>query len=249
MSSSINRTNTSTRSVYAEPSGLKKVAMKVWLNWSKVVNKLRYVSEACLDSDEITEELFDDDPNDGTAAKDNGGQNGQVPGVTLCNPNVVNELHSVENDGMMEAEEAISPSKNTPNLEDKLSMDDITSGSNDRSDSGSAGDVTAAAFCGGEQLWKEQNREWLTPAPENATMQGQIRLLKRRQQQDLCNHVLSRDYPIVYRNLVVHNRTLKRPMNLSDLTKVLDYGWNWDRAERSRPPPPELGVRYRSYNG
>ena len=43
-----------------EPSTIRRFILKVWMTWSRIMDRLRFISDVCLDSDEITEELFDE---------------------------------------------------------------------------------------------------------------------------------------------------------------------------------------------
>ncbi|GME83620.1 unnamed protein product [Ambrosiozyma monospora] len=85
-------------------------------------------------------------------------------------------------------------------------------------------------FIGGEELWKLQNEEWLKPSPENATLEGKHKLQQRLSNMELRKYVATKDYYIVYKNLVINNRSLKKPMNLRDLLNVVEAGWTWTRV-------------------
>ncbi|GMF00237.1 unnamed protein product [[Candida] boidinii] len=85
-------------------------------------------------------------------------------------------------------------------------------------------------FSNGEELWKLQNEEWLTPSSENDTRQGKLLLQKKVHDQEIKHCISSKDYHIVYKNLVINNKKLKKPMNLKDLVKVIEAGWNWTKV-------------------
>ncbi|VEU24403.1 DEKNAAC105539 [Brettanomyces naardenensis] len=261
----------------SKPSALKKLVMKLWMNWARVLNRIRLMSEACLDSDEITDGLFDDDDGElslkkiksilsPSESKKGAGCSqckcgGKACGET-CDCHQKEELTGLKDTSIPKS---LQPTSKRTTLEDKLSLDtsattseftspkgsinrhnnNTTTESEPTSDPDTSVPLTKEPFIGGEKLWKEQNRAWLTPAPEKTTMQGKLRLMKKQQSQDIRNHVIARDYPIVYRNLVIHNRTLKKPMNLKDLMRVLDVNWNWNRlSEAGAVVPRSRGYPY-----
>ncbi|KAG7814175.1 hypothetical protein KL921_000449 [Ogataea angusta] len=206
--------------VGCEPSRLRKALLKVSFTWATFVSRLRSISEACLESDEITEQLFDDD--------------------------------SDSNSTRIQEYEPIKPSEVQRDLlEKKLANDDketCSTGSpltttrltSPQSSAVSGGDESSAApdkegtltpFCGGEELWKIQNQQWLKPIAEYTTLEGKLKLQKRLRSQDLRHYVSSKDYHIIYRNLVIDGRSLKQPMNLRDLLRVVEAGWEWSRVQ------------------
>ncbi|QPG76116.1 hypothetical protein FOA43_003502 [Brettanomyces nanus] len=233
------------------PSGVRKFVLSIWIRWSKLINRIRYISEACMDSDEITDELFDDSTVTVTGSQYNG-QNNDNCNCKVCRcrgstSKCQNKVTTGDASNTRSLPSTVRAHKMIT-LEDRLSFGDTTGTTSDNrhaisltSESETTSEPrskeilmlhenSSQPFIGGEKLWDAQNRAWLTPSTENATIQGQMRLLKKQQAQELRNHVVSRDYPIVYRNLVVQNRALKHPLNLRDLMKVLEVGWNWSRT-------------------
>ena len=229
-------------SQHREPSILRRLAFKAWLAWSRVMNRLRLISDVCLDSDEITEELFDDDGDDSTRRKfssflrnsgkngDNKVSNGQKR-ICRCGPDVSKDIINSD----------ILSNNTTPQT---IQASDLRSGTIEKDSSAldsSLNDVTTKGakednsidpshvpFAGGEALWRAQNKEWLKPAREYSDIQGRVKLMKRQREHELRSHGMKRDYPIVYQNLVVQGRALKQPMNLKDLIKVLTTDWAYE---------------------
>lgn len=194
---------------YVPHSGLKKLITKLWMVWLRAVGRIRFISQACLDSDEIADEMFDSDDHK-SKVRECGCHSSKCRCVKSDSQNAIRDK-STEGDRNVESKISINPN-------------DLKNGK---------------PFTGGEELWNKQHEQWLKPSPENVAVEGKMKLLKRQQSRDIRRQVGTRDYPVVYRNLVLNDRILKNPMNLRDLIKVLEVGWAYDSfltsSRRSHP--------------
>ncbi|GMG41688.1 unnamed protein product [Ambrosiozyma monospora] len=289
-------------------SKLRRNLLKVSYLYSNIINKLKLITDVCLDSDEITEELFDSsnsESEDDFSRLDNHLANNNnlnfnkeksLPSLPLSQVNNSNS-NSLTQPQLQPQQSATATattnnttSANTANpstsgklansttttthrttLEDKMSLDDNDnentnsntssaiatptntstnatsdvesqpqssnikcSNTNSKSNANHARTITpqkpTEPFIGGEELWKLQNQEWLKPSPENSTLEGKHKLQQRLSSLELRKYVATKDYYIVYKNLVINNRSLKKPMNLRDLLNVVEAGWTWTRV-------------------
>ncbi|KAF6014274.1 hypothetical protein HII13_000619 [Brettanomyces bruxellensis] len=217
-----------------EPSTIRRFIFKAWMTWSRIMDRLRFISDVCLDSDEITEELFDD--GDGStrlgvkadSSRGNVAPNGDRGNCKTCKcpenkcrcgPAVSKRYQQLGHvkSATLEKDSSILDS----------SLNEVSTKRAKEAHENSI-DSSLTPFTGGEDLWNAQNREWLRPSPEYSDIQGKVKLMKRMREHELRSHVMKRDYPIVYQNLVLQGRALKQPMNLKDLIKVLTTDWAYE---------------------
>ncbi|KAH3661694.1 hypothetical protein OGAPHI_006544 [Ogataea philodendri] len=208
-----------------EPTRLKRALLKLSYGWSNFVNKLRVLSEVCLESDEITQELFDDTSSSST-------------GVEEYQPIQPSELKKDQLEHKLALDDRETASSGSPNMATRLTSPSTSALSGDSETKCQEEEDSLTPFAGGEALWNIQHERWLKPKEEYSSLEGELKLQKRMKSQDLKHHVLLKDYYIIYRNLVVDGKSLKRPMNLRDLLRVVEAGWNWtrvhDNSQRSR---------------
>ncbi|KAG7712581.1 hypothetical protein KL948_000451 [Ogataea haglerorum] len=208
--------------VGCEPSRLRKTLLKLSFSWASFVSRLRSISEACLESDEITEQLFDDDSDSNSAGV---GEYEPVIPSELPREVLANKLANDDKE-TCSTSSPFTTTRLTSPQSSAVSRGEETSDTRDK-------EGTLTPFCGGEELWKIQNQQWLKPIAEYATLEGKLELQKRLRSQDLKHHVSSKDYHIIYRNLVIEGRSLKQPMNLRDLLRVVEAGWERNRVQES----------------
>ncbi len=231
-----------------EPSTIRRFILKAWMAWSRIMDRLRFISDVCLDSDEITEELFDDgDGSTRQGVKADSSRGNVRPNSSKgncntckcpenkcrCGPAVSKDINNSDVLSNNTTPQTIQASDvKSATLEKDSSVLDSSlnevSTKGAKEDHENSIDSSLTPFTGGEDLWNAQNREWLRPSPEYSDIQGKVKLMKRMREHELRSHVMKRDYPIVYQNLVLQGRALKQPMNLKDLIKVLTTDWAYE---------------------
>lgn len=167
---------------------------------SSIFNSLKLVSQAVLDSDDIADELFDSDGTDFTSAL------------------------KTEKYNTLERKMSLPSTSTTATTAAAMATDNSINNNNNNTDNIDNDTKANEGFVDREKLWQEQHDAWLTPS-------NSLQDIRRRQKrQELSNFVSEGDYHIVYKNLVMSNKSLKQPMNLSDALKVIESGWEWNKV-------------------
>ncbi|ODV94689.1 hypothetical protein PACTADRAFT_50549 [Pachysolen tannophilus NRRL Y-2460] len=207
---------------------IKNLFIRISFNLSLFLTRLRFISDEVLSSDEIEREIFCDTDSSSIPSEllDQTAELGMPPPPP---PTTTTILTTAQQQQQQQQESPSEFSKNN----DIRNIDIFEKAEELRRQNGND------PFILGEQLWEIQNKQWLIPSPENSTVNGKLKLQKKLAEQELKHVVSTKDYSIVYNNLVLKNKTLRNPMNLKDLIKVINAGWiihkNWERAAKGLP--------------
>ncbi|CDK24706.1 unnamed protein product [Kuraishia capsulata CBS 1993] len=187
----------------------KRFLVKISINLTLFFTKLRFIADQVLDSDEITGELFN--RTDSTSVNSSLYEPSR-PFAAIPEDKMVYGSH----EGMVGTE--------------NLTNDDLLNINIQREAERLRSQHPDTPFTSGDRLWELQNKQWLIPVAENATINGKLKLQKRMQEKELKHVVMPKDYSIVYKSLVIDNKRLKTPMCLKDLLKVIEAGWHWNKV-------------------
>ncbi|ODV84311.1 hypothetical protein CANARDRAFT_201185 [[Candida] arabinofermentans NRRL YB-2248] len=200
-----------------EPTKFKRTLLKFSYNCSSFFHRLKLISEACLESDQITDQLFNSSSSSSSSKQE------MIKPITI-----VNKRNPLLDDKISNNDDHTTSTSMTSRQTTSITVPTETSPREDDNDDVQVDENTS--FINGELLWEQRNAAWLEPSPENSTLEGKLKLQRRLKEQELKHHVMANHYHIVYKNLVINGKSLKKPMNLKDLIKVIEAGWNWTKV-------------------
>lgn len=94
-------------------------------------------------------------------------------------------------------------------------------------------EINNKPFINGELLWNNRRKLWLIP---NKSIEPIPIITIDNGNDKIFKSIPENYYPRIYNKLIMEDKPLKRPLNLSNAIKVIDSGWTetkkWDNAAK-----------------